>query len=91
MPDDGRYQTLFEFSNRAILTLENGLISDCNLSAMSLFEANLKDQLIGKSLSELAPKLQLEDPNDPNSVDKQFDLAELLSNLVFSHLIQAAT
>ena len=74
-PDDGKYKAMFEFSKRTILTLENGLISDCNQSAMALFGANFKDQLIGKRLSQLSPELQLKDPNYPKSADQQVDQA----------------
>ena len=74
-PDSGKYRAMFEFSKRAILTLENGLVSDCNQSAMALFGANSKDQLLGKRLLELSPAMQLNDSNDTKSVDQHLDLS----------------
>lgn len=74
-PDSGKYQAMFEFSKRAILTLENRLVSDCNQSAMALFGANSKNQLLGKRWLELSPAMQLNDPNDTISLDQHLALS----------------
>lgn len=72
-----RYRTLFEESTDPSLIFENRVIKDCNLATVKLLGYNTKEELIGKTLSDISPKeidgipaLELADRNLQQSNEK---------------------
>lgn len=62
--DQIRNNVLFEDSSSGILILDKMTIIDCNPFAVSLFGANKKEDLLGKSLAEFSPPRQSDEQTD---------------------------
>ncbi len=52
-----KYRTLFDNANGAIFLIRDGKCVDCNRAALSIFRST-KDQLLGKTSSDLSPPFQ---------------------------------
>ncbi|MDD1719749.1 MAG: PAS domain S-box protein [Methanoregulaceae archaeon] len=63
---EGRYRALFEGANDAILLLENGTITDCNNTTLTLFGCR-KDQIVGRTLADFT----LNPGNGTGKTDKE--------------------
>jgi PAS domain S-box-containing protein len=69
-----RYRTLFENASDGIFLLKDGRVVDCSPSAQELFGA-LRDEIIGRSLYEFSPPLQLDGRNSREKGEKFIELA----------------
>lgn len=54
-----KFNTIFNSSQLPMLIMNEALITECNDAAVSLFKANSKEDLIGKSTIDLSPEKQL--------------------------------
>jgi PAS domain S-box-containing protein len=58
-----RFRTLFESAGDAILLLEDGRIVDCNGTALTIFGAKNRDELIGRTPVDFSPPRQADGRN----------------------------
>ncbi len=62
---ENRYRTLFENSADALLTLDGGKILDCNTTALRMFHAKDKSELVGMYPAQISP------PRQPSGASSQ--------------------
>ncbi len=53
-----KFRSLFEKSGDAIILIANGRISDCNLATVKILGYENRDEILGKTPSELSPMFQ---------------------------------
>jgi len=53
-----KFKQLFEESGDAVLILENGIITDCNIAMLQLFKYNKKEKFLKLHPSEISPEYQ---------------------------------
>ena len=70
-----RYRNLFEATAEAVLILDGQRIVDCNPSALLLFGAGSREELLGRSPADLSPTLQ------PDGEASQHKAARLLAEV----------
>ncbi|MGM0646449.1 MAG: MEDS domain-containing protein, partial [Thermodesulfobacteriota bacterium] len=71
-----RYKTLFEKSTSAQFIIENEAVADCNQTAMDIFEATQKADLLGLPLHLFFPNEQHDGIFTPKLLRTYFSLAE---------------
>ena len=55
---ESRYRTLVDASKAAIATLEEGVLSECNLATLEMFGVDSAEQFLGHSPLEFSPEYQ---------------------------------
>lgn len=53
-----RFRAIFDASNDAVFTIKEGLISECNLTTLSMFACADRSEIIGRSLEDFSPPRQ---------------------------------
>lgn len=57
---DARFKALFEKSATGHLICQNSVIKDCNAAAFSMLGAGSKDMVVGLTLEDISPEIQLD-------------------------------
>ncbi len=73
---ESKYKALFEYANDAIFVIKDGVITDCNAKALSMF-ACTRDQLIGKTPDRFSPPFQSDGKTSTEKAFKKINAALL--------------
>ena len=67
------FEEIFEQSSQGLLTIEDGVYTKCNQQVLKLLHADSKEEILGKSPSDISPKYQ---DDGSLSRDKEIDMRE---------------
>lgn len=70
-----RFRAIFNASNDAMFTLQNGLFSDCNARTVSLFGCSRVEDLIGRSPADFSPSVQPDGKGSAESAEEKIAAA----------------
>ena len=69
------YRTLFETSTDAVMILDGQSFLDCNPSAVRIFGASCRDEILSKRPSDLSPDFQSDGEDSSHAADQRFEQA----------------
>ncbi|MCF8167384.1 MAG: PAS domain S-box protein [Rhodoferax sp.] len=75
MKSEALYRTLFETSTDAVMILDRNGFVDCNPTAVRIFGASCRDEILSKHPSELSPESQSDGSESKLAADKRIEQA----------------